>query len=232
MKLGIMQPYFFPYIGYWQLIHEVDIYVIYDDVNFINRGWINRNNILINNNAKLINLQLQKVSQNKLINEIEIFDKDSHNKKLLKTIESAYKKAPYFDYAFPLIETIIKQSENNLGKFLTYSIKEICNYLGIETKLILSSQINKNTNLRGQNKIIDICKILGANEYINAIGGKSLYSIDEFSLNGIQLKFLRTEDIMYQQFTNEFVPSLSVIDIMMFNSQEKINQIINNYKLI
>lgn len=232
MKLGIMQPYFFPYIGYWQLINAVDKYVIYDDVNFIKGGWINRNRILMNGEAKLINLKMNGASPNKLINEIELADDKVYTKKLLKTIESCYKKAPYFKDAFPIIESIVNNDEKNLAKNLEYSIKKMCEYLLIDTEILISSNINKNNNLRGQDKVIEICKVLGANEYYNAIGGKELYSCEEFEKSNIRLSFLKTKEIEYNQFENGFISNLSIIDIIMFNSVEEIKNILNMYDLL
>lgn len=232
MRLGIMQPYFFPYIGYWQLINSVDIYVICDDVNFIKGGWINRNKILMNGEAKQINLQMYKASQNKLINEVGVLINQSYNNNLLKTIESCYRKAPYYSYVFPLIEKIISQVENNLARYLDYSIRQICEYLFINTELIVSSTINKNNNLKCQDKVIEICKVLGADEYYNAIGGQSLYSYNHFSAQGIQLKFLQPERIEYKQYQNEFVSNLSIIDVMMFNSVEDIKKMLEQYELL
>lgn len=232
MRLGIMQPYFFPYIGYWQLINAVDKYVIYDDVNFIKGGWINRNMILINGERKQINLRMYNASPNKLINEIEILDDDIYMNKLLKSIEFNYKKAPYFYDAFPTIEMIIKQDEKNLAKYLEFGIKKVCNYLSIETQIIISSEIEKNNELRGQDKIFDICKLYRANEYINAIGGQKLYSYNEFRNQGIELKFLKTGEIEYKQFKNKFVPNLSIIDVMMFNMKDQIMRDLDCYKLL
>lgn len=233
MKLAIMQPYFFPYIGYWQLINAVDTFVIFDDVNYIKRGWITRNNILVNKQAKQINLQLSKVSQNKLINEMELFDDNqSNNDKLLKTIEASYKKAPFFNEVFPLIERILKYEEKNVAKLLAYSIKEVCDYLRIETFLLLSSELQKNDLLRGQDKIIDICKRLNAEHYVNAIGGRALYSSNQFVSNGIHLRFLKTGEISYPQFNDHFVANLSIIDIMMFNSIERIKRMLEQYNLV
>lgn len=231
MKVGIMQPYFFPYIGYWQLINAVDKFVIYDDVNFINRGWINRNKIIINGQARYINLQMYKASQNKLINEIEVLGNKVYNKKLLKNIESSYKKAPYFSKVYPLIENIIKQDENNMSKYLINSIREICKYLEINTQILVSSEIEKNNNLRGQDKIIEICKILNADQYINAIGGIELYSREDFESNGMLLKFLRTKNIRYKQFNDNFLPNLSMIDVIMFNSVQATKRLIEEYEL-
>lgn len=232
MKLGIMQPYFFPYIGYWQLVNAVDTYVIHDDVNYIKGGWINRNNILLNGQAKLINLQIYKASQNKLINEIELLGDKIFNNKLLKTIENWYKKAPYFDTAFPIIKDIIKQDEKNLAKYLTNSILILSDYLGINTKFIISSDMEKDNSLKGQERVIEICKKLNATEYINAIGGMELYSKDDFEAEGIKLKFLKTKEVRYKQFDNDFISNLSIIDVMMFNEPCKINKMLNDFEML
>lgn len=232
MKLGIMQPYFMPYIGYWQLMNAVDKYVIYDDVNFIKGGWINRNRILMNDEAKMINLKMNGASPNKHINEVESAGDVVYNKKLLKTIESCYKKAPYFLDVYPVIEKIINNEQKNLAKYLEYSIRQICKYLTISTELIVSSSINKNNDLKGQDKVIEICNVLGANEYYNAIGGQELYSYSNFNTHGVKLSFLKTGIIEYQQFNNEFISNLSIIDVMMFNSVEKIKNKLDIYELL
>lgn len=227
-----MQPYFLPYIGYWQLLNVVDKYVIYDDVNYINRGWINRNRILLNSKDKMITLSLKEVSQNKLIKEIELLNNEKEREKLLKTISQSYKKAPFYDEVYPLIEEILNFKEINLEKFLENSIKKIIEYLEIDTTILISSEIEKDNMLKGKNKILDICKNLGASEYYNAIGGQELYSYEEFNKEGIKLKFLKSGNIEYKQFKNEFIPNLSIIDVMMFNSKEKIKEFLNNYTLI
>lgn len=232
MKLGIMQPYFFPYIGYWQLIKAVDKYVIYDDVNFIKGGWINRNRILMNGEYKMINLKMKGASPNKLINEVEVADDKVYNKKLLRTIESCYCKAPFYLEVFPIIERIINNKEKNLASYLEFSIREVCKYLSIDTEIILSSSIDKNNDLKGQDKVIEICKVFNTDEYFNAIGGQELYSYEDFSANKIKLKFLKNYNIEYKQYNNEFIPNLSIIDVMMFNSSEDIELILNNYELL
>lgn len=232
MKIGIMQPYFLPYIGYWQLLNVVDKYVIYDDVNYIKGGWINRNKILINKEAKYFNVKLNGASPNKLINEVEVSTDKIYKKKMLKTVEESYKKAPFFNTVFPMIEEIIENDEKNLANYLKYSIEKICSYLEIKTELLLSSELEKDNSLKGKDKVINICKKLGATEYYNAIGGQELYSFEEFKENGIELKFLKTEEIVYKQFNNEFIANLSILDILMFNSKEIIKEFLNNYNLI
>ncbi|MFX4284298.1 WbqC family protein [Aliarcobacter butzleri] len=229
MTLAIMQPYLFPYIGYWQLINAVDSFVIYDDVNYINKGYINRNSILSNEKSQQFTLELIGASQNKLINEIEI---GNNSKKLLKTIEMSYKKAPYFEIIFSIIEDIFHQEEKNLAKFIGYSLQKIANYLDIDTKFIYSSHIEKDNTLKAQDKILDICNKLEATTYINAIGGQELYSKEIFQEKKINLNFLKTELIKYKQFNNNFVPYLSIIDILMFNSVIEIKKIIYKYELV
>lgn len=231
MKLGIMQPYFFPYIGYWQLINAVDKYVVYDDVNYIKGGWINRNNILLNGGKHLITIPLEKASPFKLINEISVTGNEVLKNKLIKTIKSAYIKAPFYEQVMPQIETLIFEnssiSELNFNIILT-----IQKYLDIQTEIFLSSQIKKNNELKGQDKVIDIVHIMGAEEYINAMGGQELYSKDNFAKEKIKLSFLKPNEIIYKQFKNIFVPNLSIIDVMMFNSPEQIKDMLDDYTLV
>ena len=227
-----MQHYFFHYIGYFQLINAVDVFVIYDDVNFINKGWLNRNNILVNGKEFLFNINLQEASQNKVINQINIEGNSNWKKKLLKTITLSYKKAPFFVEVFPIMENILGQEEKNLAKFISYSLQKICSFLSIETTIVISSEIEKNNNLKGQNKIIEICKKLQGDKYINAVGGIELYDKDIFSKHGISLNFIKSNLIIYSQFKNEFIPWLSIIDVMMFNSPEQIKEFLSQYDLI
>ena len=229
MRLGIMQPYFFPYLGYWQLLANVDKYVVYDDVTYIKGGWINRNNFLINGQKNLLTMQLEKASSYTLIKDIAIKDDFV---KFLKTIEMGYKKAPFFEDSFRLLKDIGQCPDKKLGQFLFNSHIKICEYLGIDTELILSSSFEKHTELKGKDKVISICKQLGADEYINAIGGQELYDKKEFAENGIRLNFLQANLREYRQLKNEFVAGLSIIDIMMFNSKEEIKEMLNDFILV
>lgn len=232
MKLGIMQPYFMPYIGYWQLMNLVDQYVIYDDVNFIKGGWINRNRILVNGAPKYFNVPMLGSSSNVLINEVRVDHNAAVIRKSLRSIEGAYKKAPYFDIVNPMLEEILWCGEDNIAKYIEHSFRVICKYLDIRTELIVSSDLDKDTTLKGQDKVIAICRLLGATEYYNAIGGRELYSYDAFREHGLQLKFVETKNIVYQQFDNTFQPNLSIIDVMMFNSRDKIREYLEAYTLI
>lgn len=229
MILAIMQPYFFPYIGYWQLINTVDTSVIYDDVNYIKQGYINRNSILVGDNAQKVTLEVIGASSNKLIKEVQV---GNNTKKLLKSIDQAYKKAPQYEIVFPLLQEILENQEKNLAKFLGNSIQKIVDYLEIDTRIIYSSDIKKDNDLKAQEKILDICQRLEASRYINAIGGKALYSKEDFSDKNIELNFIKTELTEYKQFKNEFVSYLSIIDIMMFNSRDDIKKMSDRYELI
>ncbi|WP_321324725.1 WbqC family protein [Thiomicrorhabdus sp.] len=228
MKVAIMQPYLFPYIGYWQLINAVEQFVIFDDVNFIKKGFINRNNILVDAEPKRFTLQLVKASQNKLINETEVGENASE---ILKLIEINYQNAPYYQDVFPILKDILMQNEKNLARFIGYSLFKLSEYMGIYTHFIYSSQIEKNNTLKSQDKIIEICKKMQATEYVNAIGGRSLYESGAFRQNGLELYFLESLKIEYKQFQNEFVPNLSIIDILMFNDKSNIKHALNNYSL-
>ncbi|MDR2191638.1 MAG: WbqC family protein [Endomicrobium sp.] len=231
MKLAIMQPYFFPYICYWQAIAAVDKYVVYDDVNYIKGGWVNRNRILVGNSAKFVTLALDKSSPYKKINEIDILQYGKQN--AVNAIENAYRKAPYFKEIFPFIKSIIANQEPNLAEYLYSQIKNVANYLNITTKLLLSSRdVEKDSALKGQEKVLDICKRLGATQYINAIGGQELYSASEFEKNGIALNFLKTHNIEYKQFDNTFVPNLSILDALMFNPVENVKRMLSKMEFV
>ena len=229
MKLGIMQPYFMPYIGYWQLMAAVDKYVIYDDVNFIKKGWINRNNILVNGTKQLFTISLEGVSQNKLINEILIADDFI---KLRKTISMAYSKAPYYYETMELLDMIFAFDSKNLAKFLENSIRLVVQHLGLKTEILLSSDLKKDNSLKGQEKILDICKNLKADVYYNAIGGQELYNSDNFEAVGIELKFVQSKLTPYKQLKNDFIGGLSIIDVLMFNSKTDVHNMLKQYNTI
>ena len=229
MTLGIMQPYFMPYIGYWQLMASVDKYVVYDDVNYIKGGWVARNNILMNGQAHMFTITLNGASPNKHFNEIEVLDNFS---KFRKTLQTYYSKAPYFNEVMPILESVFNYENKNLGMFLYHSFQVVLDYLGINTELILSSTIDKRNELRAGEKVKHICHLLGADTYYNAIGGKELYDADDFAKNRITLKFLKTNAITYPQYNNEFVPNLSIIDVLMFNGKEETRKLLKEYTLV
>ena len=229
MTLGIMQPYFMPYIGYWQLMAAVDMYVVYDDVNYIKGGWVSRNNILLNGQKHMFTITLNGASPNKLFNEITIKD---DFKKFSRLIESAYRKAPYYAEVTSLLDKIYNYEDKSLGAFMLNSFQVVLDYLELDTKLILSSTIAKDNTLRGKDKVKHICHLLGADTYYNAIGGQELYDKNDFKADGIDLHFVKTELSPYPQLKNEFVPGLSMIDVLMFNHPKEVKQLLTNYKLV
>lgn len=234
MKVGIMQPYLFPYIGYFQLIKSVDKFVIYDDVQFIKGGWINRNNILVNNKKTNFVINLKNDSYTLNINERYITDKwEYERKKMIKTLNLAYAKAPNYKEAMPVLESILSQSnDKNIADFITFSLKKICEYLEIDTEFIISSQLEKENELKGQDKVIHIVKKIGGNKYINSYGGMELYSKEDFKDDGIELLFIKPQKIEYKQFNEEFISNLSIVDILMFNSKESIIDMLDNYEVL
>lgn len=231
MIMGLNQPYFMPYLGHWQLINAVDVFVIGDDYNFINRGWIHRNRILQNGEAKYFNIEVAHASQNKKINELYLSDVYDPAKKL-QILRDAYSRAPHFAEGYALMQEILEYGERNLAVFLEHSIRCVCDYLGITTKLIRSSEIPGNSEFKREFRIYDQCRHVGADTYINAIGGRELYDYDQFRERGLGLGFLQMGDVHYQQFGGAFVPCLSVMDLIMFNSREEIQEMLNHYTIL
>ena len=232
MKLGIMQPYFFPYIGYFQLIQAVDRFVVYDDVNFIKSGWINRNRVLVNGQAAYFNIGIRGASSFKLICEIELDANPLWRSKVLKTIQASYGKAPHFAIVYELVQSIMMFRTTSLADFVYNSLVQICNFVEIKTRIVRSSEVELNRELYGTERILDICQRNAADVYINAIGGKELYSKEQFQASNVSLKFLRTKPFVYKQFTGEFTPNLSFIDVLMFNSQSNVKALLNEYELL
>lgn len=237
MTLAIMQPYFLPYIGYMQLLRAVDTFVLYDDVAFINRGWINRNRLLINGQEYLFTIPLKDASQNKRINEIAIASDPKWRSKLLKTIEQGYRKAPYYQTVMPLVEKIINFSTDSIAELIYASLLTLNEHLGITTQLIQSSTIYNNDELKAQERILDICRQEQATRYINPIGGMELYDKPTFAEAGIELHFIKSNRVEYPQASkgndsSGFVPWLSIVDVLMYNNNEAILHMLDQYELV
>ena len=233
MKIAIMQPYIFPYIGYFQLINAVEMFVVHDDVQYIQRGWINRNRILMNEKDLLFTLPVRKAAVETPINEIFFAEGIQKEKaKILSQIQNSYRKAPYFREVFLLIEQILKDSEENISVYTTNQLQQICAFLEIKTPFVLSSDLAKNNNLKGEERVIEINKVLNATHYINPIGGVELYHQKHFEEANLKLNFIKTRSTKYAQFGNEFIPFLSIIDVMMFNSVAEIKVLLNDFDLV
>lgn len=232
MRLAIMQPYFMPYIGYFQLIAAVDTFIVYDNIKYTKKGWINRNRMLQNGKDVMFSLPLKSDSDSLDVCERELAA-DFNRDKLLSQFKGAYRSAPYFAQTFPLVEQIVRYEEANLFRFLHHSIVKTCEHLGITTEIKISSDIAIDHDLKNQDKVLALCEAVGATTYVNASGGMELYAKETFREKGVELKFIQSKPFEYVQFGNEFVPWLSIIDVMMFNSREKtLANITGNFDLI
>ena len=240
MKLGIMQPYLFPYIGYFQLLEKVDRYVICDNVQYTKESWINRNRLLADSrtsNDTYFTFSVKKGDRNALICERFYSDNMEKDKeKLLHILQFVYKKAPYFSEVFPLVEEWLRYEEHQVGKFNTHIIKKVAEYFDIQTEILVSSDIKdedyKKEAYKRQDMVKYMCHYFGGDEYINAIGGTVLYSKEDFEKDNIKLGFIKTDDIHYMQFSKEFVPNLSILDVMMFNSREEAKALLHQCTII
>lgn len=230
-----MQPYFFPYLGYYQLLQAADSFVFFDDVNYINKGWINRNNMLQKDKPLLFTVPLLKASQNKLINEIELLDFEKWKGGFLKQVQHNYTKAPFFKNIFPWLNKIFdNQPYTNISQLAIASVRGVASLLTLDVEFRQSSAINYNREgtTNGQDKILDICSALNATHYINAINGKCLYNSEDFVAKDVQLSFIQMHDISYPQWNNTtFVPYLSIIDVLMFNGPENTKKLLQLYSL-
>ncbi|WP_292521851.1 WbqC family protein [Methanoculleus sp.] len=234
MKIGIMQPYLFPYLGYFQLIKAVDTFVVFDDVQYIKRGWINRNQIQLNRNPYLFTFGVKKDTMTRPINQ-RFYAEDTYyaaRDDFLKTLSRSYRKAPYFKEVNELVTGILRYGDLNVSRFNVNALRKICDYAKINTPFILSSSLERDRGLRAQEAIIEINTILGSRCYINPIGGRELYSLEEFERNGIALKFIRMHEMTYPQFSGDFIPNLSIIDVLMFSSRDEVEGLLNGYELV
>lgn len=234
MKLGIMQPYLFPYLGYFQLLSSVDKFVVYDDVAYIKQGWINRNRILVNGGEHRFTVPLRKASSFKRINETEV-DPDSYARwfgRFQMTVEQSYRRAPCFGPVRELLRGVFEGFEGSIATLALRSIVATASYLDLRTPIVESACGYGNDGLAGRQRIIDLCKKEGADEYINPIGGQRLYRHGDFSAHGIALSFIRSRPVSYSQFGAEFIPGLSIIDVMMFNDPGRIRELLREFDLV
>ncbi len=230
MTLSANQPYFLPYFPYWQLIAAADAFLVSDDYAFMKGGWITRNRILVNGLVQYYRIEVDHKSCHRFIKDCIIAPMDVRAK--LRTLEMAYHKAPNFNDGYALAERILQNPERNLADFLHASISEVCAYMGIETPLLRTSGLPGNCLLHKEERIYDFCHRLGADRYINAIGGQAIYDKEAFRREGIGLYFISSEAAPYDQGVIPFVPGLSVIDVIMFNSRDALHERLGQYRLI
>nr|MBF0681998.1 WbqC family protein [Pseudomonas sp.] len=232
-NVAMMQPYLFPYLGYFQLIAHSDAFVLGDDLQYVKASWINRNRVLVNGQPKLITFPLRKGELQDLINQRRLCDDFPREaQKLLRTLELAYARAPYHDDVMPMLREILENPERNLAHFTEQSIRRICAYLQITTPIYVGSELGLPPPVDKQDRVISIAKKLGAEAYINPIGGMALYCPALFRAHGLSLRFLRMDELSYPQFKQPFVPSLSIIDVLMFNSRSDVQALLKHFSLI
>jgi len=232
-SISIMQPYIFPYIGYFHLIESCETFVFYDDVNYIKRSWINRNRILLNEKDFLFIIPISKISQNKFINELKPIIDEKWKKTFFKNLEHAYRNAPYYKGVIEILEETFKTDYFDITDLCIKSIEVVYTYLEKEFQYIKSSNFSSETKgMKKADRLIAITKKAGYNTYINAIGGQSLYSKEYFKKNKINLSFIKSNSIQYKQYNNNFIPNLSIIDILMFNDKDTVKHFFNNFELI
>jgi hypothetical protein len=233
MKIGIMQPYLFPYIGYFQLIRAVDRFVIHDNVQYIKGGWINRNRFLHRTRADLFTWSVRKDSSRRLIVERSFSDRHSQDgRHFLNRMRAAYCHAPFFSETFPLLENAVAIPELVVSRKIAQILALVCKQLRIHTPLLMASTLSTDKRLKAETRVIDLCHHLEGTHYINLIGGTELYHDDNFAAAGLQLSFLKPRPMTYRQFDAAFVPNLSIIDVMMFNSVETIGHLLDEYDLV
>jgi hypothetical protein len=233
MSVAIMQPYFFPYLGYFQLVQAADHFVFYDDVMFIKKGWINRNRILMQGNDFLFSIPLEKQSQHKSIRQSTVAYGTEFPSKWLQQIESAYKKAPHFQEVLELIHRVIQENPVSIADLAAKSVMETWTYLGLEQKFYMSSELKTKPDVDRALRLIHITQELGDSHYINAVNGQSLYDKPLFAAQGVQLDFLSPKLQPYPQgIQSEFMAGLSMIDVLMWNSREEVIQQLKNFDLI
>jgi hypothetical protein len=227
-----MQPYLFPYVGYFQLIAAVDQFVIYDIIKYTKKGWINRNRLLRDGEPFVFTLPIEKGSDALTISERRI-SPSFEPTKLCNQIAQAYRRAPEFGETMPLVDAVLHQTASNLFEHLRHALKQTCSHLEIATSIRTASEVENVTGLCKQDRVLHICERLGATTYINPIGGTTLYDTAAFAERGVDLRFLRPRSFTYPQFGHPFVPWLSIIDVLMFNPRSSLHALLKEgYDLI
>ncbi|MCC2961427.1 WbqC family protein [Massilia sp. IC2-278] len=226
MRLAIMQPYLFPYLGYFQLAASVDKFVFYDDVNFIKNGWINRNRLYLGGAVRYFTIPLAGASPFLKIRQIAVQPGTAWKKKMLESVRHAYSKAPYFKTANDLLQATLDSGETSIAAIARTSVRMVCAYAGLDTQFVESSAIYGNEQLSGAARVVDICRREKASDYFNPPGGRELYSEDVFAAAGIRLHFVQPRLNAYRQFAAEFQPGLSILDALMFNDARAVRELV------
>lgn len=237
MRLGIMQPYFMPYLGYFSLIKNTDEFILFDTVQFIRHGWIERNRILKPNGGwQYFQVPIIKESgRDTIIKDIKINNSENWKSKILAQLQHYKKRSPYYNKVVELLNDVFKLEYNDIVALNRVSLERICRYLGIDKKLSVFSE--KCLDIAPVNApdewALNICKAIDrADEYWNPVGGLSFFDKSKYQNAGIKICFQEMILTPYRQLGSEFEPGLSIVDVMMFNSPESINEMLDNYRLL
>lgn len=226
MNIAIMQPYLFPYLGYFQLIAAVDKFVFYDDVNFIKNGWINRNRLLLSGEVRYLTIPLAGASSFSKINEVLVQDRQKWARKIVESVRQSYSKAPKLGAVANILLDVLLSEETHISEIAKKSVVAVSKYLELKTEFVMSSSLFGNSELKGVDRVIDICHKENADRYTNLPGGKVLYDGKAFEEKGIALQFIEPELPNYQQSSAEFVPGLSIVDVLMFNDVKAVREML------
>lgn len=230
MIAAIMQPYFFPYIGYFQLMHAVDVFVVYDDVQYMKGGWINRNRISTNGRPQWLTLPIVKASLVDTINRRH-YVLDSYGKAAIKRrLSVSYRDAPCKDAVLPFLTDMIDFSESNVAIYNTHLLSKIAQSLDIDCRIVASSALQKPPESKGQERVIDICRQVGANVYINPIGGRELYNATTFAGADIDLSFLQTSVPPVRVADGD--THLSIIDTLLNRGIDGTRALLDDFQLV
>jgi len=234
MKLAIMQPYFFPYIGYFDLLCNVDLFIVYDTVQYIRRGWIHRNRVLQHNKIgwQYIIMPTNKAAQKTPINEIQVLQNNNWKYRILGQLEHYEKHAPYAMETIEFAKKCLEVNEVSISRLNVNILHQCADLLNIGFEYKLCSELNIELDSVGnaEEKILYLCEFLGASEYVNLIGGVDLYHEDSFKDRNIKLTFRNTPTWIYETTPYEFEPNLSIIDVLMWNRPDKIKEYLNKYR--
>ena len=221
MKLGSMQPYFFPYLGYFDLIYSTDRWIVFDTVQYIRHGWVNRNRILHPRSGwQYIVAPLQKFHQDTSIRDILVQEGRDWRDRLLAQLEHYKKRAPCYSPTADLVRDCLDNNELSLSRLNVAILDKVCRYIGIPFRYDYLSEMKLELGpVDGPGDwALRESEALGAAEYINPPGGEALFDRAKFEAAGIKLTIQRFENMTYPCDGYGFEPSLSVIDVLMWNS--------------
>lgn len=231
-RTSVMQPYLFPYLGYFQLFCATDVFVALDDAAFIKKGWVNRNRILLQGEPHTFTVPIQKQSQHVSINASLIAPDDGWCNKLLVTLTHAYRKAPHFETVMPIIEGVLQGGSTRMDQMALDSVRAVLEYVGMQPDIKCSSAMDLDPALAGQDRILAICAALGTKTYVNPKGGRELYDPARFQHQGIDLRFIHMGDVNYTQGGGKpFQPALSILDVLMWNTKEAVLAFMDDFTL-